>query len=65
MSPIIFTGKKSVTLYLDENLVKRAKELGLNFSKTFELALNKRIELISKEKTRNEDFLIIGGAGGI
>ncbi|MEM3506636.1 MAG: type II toxin-antitoxin system CcdA family antitoxin [Candidatus Bathyarchaeia archaeon] len=65
MSPIIFTGKKSVTLYLDENLVKRAKELGLNFSKTFELALKKRIELISKEKTRNEDFLIIGGPGGI
>lgn len=36
--------KKSATLYLDEDLVKEAKFLGFNISRTVELALERRIK---------------------
>jgi len=38
--------KVRTTLYLDENLVKEAKDMGLNISKTVENCLKEKIELL-------------------
>lgn len=36
--------KKNVLIYIDEDVAKEAKELGLNVSKTCEIALKQAIE---------------------
>ena len=39
--------KKITSIYLEEDMVIIAKEIGLNISKVCEIALKKRIELLS------------------
>ncbi|MCD6241770.1 type II toxin-antitoxin system CcdA family antitoxin [Candidatus Bathyarchaeota archaeon] len=43
-------GKKKTNLYLEEDLVKEAKELGLNVSKICEIALKRAISKMREFK---------------
>lgn len=51
--------KKITSIYLEEDIVEIAKEIGLNISRVCEIALKKRIELLLS--LNKED----GGLGGI
>ena len=46
--------KKNVTIRIDENLVRKAKELGLNISKVSENALKEMIKRIESHSATKE-----------
>jgi hypothetical protein len=48
------TNKRNVVLYLDEELVKKARELGFNLSKTFENHLKQLINSFSNVNSLNK-----------
>jgi hypothetical protein len=63
-------GKKArTTLYIDTEIVKEARELGLNISKTCEIALKQAIEqlgaLYNKNKPKDCSESTFGGAARI
>ena len=63
-------GKKArTTLYIDTEIIKEAQELGLNISKTCEIALKQAIEqlraLYGKSESKNCPESAVGGAARI
>ena len=48
--------KKNVLLYLDEDVVEEAKELGLNLSKVCENALKEAIKRLKGENCENNSY---------
>ncbi len=46
-----------ITLLVDQNLIRKARDLGLNISRTCELALKDRIDLMEQIKPQKEGFL--------
>ena len=58
--------KRNVVLYLDIELVKKTRELGLNLSKTFEGKLKRLInQLHDVNTTKSGETYMIGSPGEI
>jgi len=49
--------KKNTLLYLDENMVQQAKDLGLNLSKICQNAINSELSFLGSGQFNPEDFL--------
>jgi post-segregation antitoxin (ccd killing protein) len=47
--------KKNIMVYVDEEIAREAKELGLNISKTCEIALKQAIERLRPLYAKNKD----------
>jgi post-segregation antitoxin (ccd killing protein) len=57
--------KKNVVLYLDEEFVEKARELGFNLSKTFENHLKQLINSFSNVNSLNKgnSICFVGSSG--
>ena len=62
---MVFELKKNVMIRIDENLVRKAKEIGLNISKVSENALKEIIRRIESPSAQKTLKTIIGGAARI
>jgi len=58
------SNKRNLVLYMDDDLVNKSKELGLNLSKTFENHLKHLINNFSTVYTQNSDNSEISGSPG-